>query len=112
MARLGVAMGADLKTFYGLSGLGDLVTTCFSPHSRNRSVGEKLGRGMTLHQIQCGMEQVAEGVTTTRSAVALARRYGVEMPIAEAVHRVLYEGWSAEKVVADLMLRTPKSEWV
>jgi glycerol-3-phosphate dehydrogenase (NAD(P)+) len=112
MARLGVAMGADLKTFYGLSGLGDLVTTCFSPHSRNRSVGEKLGRGMTLHQIQCGMEQVAEGVTTTRSAVALARRYGVEMPIAEAVHRVLYVGWSAEKVVADLMLRTPKSEWV
>lgn len=110
MARLGAAMGADPKTFTGLSGLGDLITTCFSPHSRNRTVGEKLGRGMALGEITKGMEQVAEGIPTTQSAYALGRRHRVELPITEAVYQVLYQGKSPKEVVRDLMLREPKPE--
>lgn len=110
MARLGVEMGAQEKTFTGLSGLGDLITTCFSPHSRNRRVGEEIGRGQAVAEVTRGMEQVAEGVTTAKSAHALARKHQVEMPITAAVHRVLYEGGSAKDAVRELMLREPKPE--
>ena len=110
MARLGAAMGARQETFFGLSGLGDLVTTCFSPHSRNRSVGERLGKGDSLIDITTRMEQVAEGVTTAQSAVALAKKHQVEMPIAAAVYQVLYEGKSPTESVRGLMQRDPKPE--
>ncbi|MBI3323633.1 MAG: NAD(P)-dependent glycerol-3-phosphate dehydrogenase [Candidatus Omnitrophica bacterium] len=110
MARLGVAMGARAETFSGLSGLGDLVTTCFSPHSRNRRLGEQLGKGVALEDAVRGTEQVAEGVTTAKSAHALAGKHRVEMPITAAVYRVLYEGKPAQQAVRDLMLREPKPE--
>lgn len=110
MARLGVAMGARRETFAGISGVGDLATTCFSPHSRNRRLGEAIGQGKTLHEIQGATEQVAEGAVAVQSAVALARRHHVEMPIAEAVSRVLYEGRPPRDAVRELMLRDPKSE--
>jgi len=110
MARLGVAMGAQRETFYGVSGVGDLATTCFSEHSRNRTLGEAVGRGKTLADIQASTEQVAEGAVAVRSAVALARRHHVAMPITEEVARVLYEGKSPKDAVHDLMLRDPKPE--
>ncbi len=110
MARLGIAMRAKRETFSGLSGLGDLVTTCFSPHSRNRGVGEKLGKGMPLAKITTKMEQVAEGIPTAQSAYQLARRYQVEMPITAAVHSVLYEKKSPLQMARELMLREPKPE--
>ena len=110
MGRLGAAMGADTRTFSGLSGLGDLITTCFSPHSRNRSVGEKLGKGASVKEITGGMQQVAEGITTAQSAYALAKRHNVEMPIATAVYQVLYENRSPQEMVRELMSRELKSE--
>ena len=110
MARLGVKMGAKAETFSGLSGLGDLITTCFSSHSRNRSVGEKLGKGMSVSEVTQGMEQVAEGVPTAQSAFRLSQKHRVEMPITAAVHQVLFEGKSSKDVVRELMLREPKSE--
>ena len=110
MARLGAAMGAKTETFSGLSGLGDLVTTCFSPHSRNRRVGEALGKGRSVKEVTQGMEQVAEGIVTAQSAHALSRKHGVEMPITKAVYEVLHEGRSMKETVRDLMLREPKSE--
>ena len=110
MARLGLAMGAKVETFSGLSGLGDLITTCFSPHSRNRHVGEELGRGKTLQEVTKAMEQVAEGIQTTQSAYALSQRFRVEMPITKAVYQVLYEGKPPKSAVRELMLREPKPE--
>ena len=110
MARLGVAMGARAETFSGLSGLGDLVTTCFSTHSRNRGVGEQLGKGVPISEVTKGMEQVAEGITTAQSAYRLTQKYKVEMPITAAVYQVLYEGKSPRDAVRDLMLREPKPE--
>ena len=111
ITRLGVAMGAKASTFAGLAGLGDLITTCFSPQSRNRTVGERVGRGETLDQILATMASVAEGVPTTRSVVQLARRHGVEMPITEAVHAILFDGKAAGTALTDLMTRGPKPEW-
>lgn len=110
MARLGKALGADPQTFSGLSGLGDLITTCFSPHSRNRSLGERIGRGVPAGEATQGMEQVAEGVPTTASAYALSRRHAVEMPITQAVYQVLYENKPAGETVRELMTRPPKPE--
>ncbi len=110
MARLGAAMGAQAETFSGLSGLGDLVTTCFSPHSRNRRLGEQLGKGVALADAMRGTEQVAEGLTTAKSAHALARKHRVEMPITAEVYRVLHEGKAPQQAVHDLMLRELKSE--
>lgn len=110
MARLGVAMGAKKETFAGLSGMGDLVTTCFSPYSRNRGVGEELGKGVPLAKITKGMEQVAEGITTAKSAYSLSQRFKVEMPITWAVYRILYEGDPPKEMVRELMLRDPKPE--
>lgn len=112
MARLGVAMGADPLTFAGLSGMGDLIVTCESQHSRNRNVGEKIAQGMTLDEILASSPMVAEGVRTAKSAVALAQRHGVELPITQQVYRVLYENANPREVVANLMQREAKPERV
>jgi glycerol-3-phosphate dehydrogenase (NAD(P)+) len=111
ITRLGVALGGRQATFSGLAGLGDLVTTCYSPFGRNRSVGERIGRGEELERILAGMVNVAEGVATTRSVHTLARRLGIEMPITAEVHHVLFEGKSPVSAVSDLMVRLPKDEW-
>lgn len=110
ITRLGVAMGAKAETFAGLSGMGDLVTTCVSPHSRNRTVGERIGKGEKLADILVSMTMVAEGVTTTEAACELAARHGVEMPIAEQMRQVLFGGKDPRRAVADLMTREPKAE--
>jgi glycerol-3-phosphate dehydrogenase (NAD(P)+) len=110
ITRLGVAMGASAETFSGLAGVGDLVVTCLSRHSRNRYLGEAIGRGETLEQALSRMVMVAEGVRTTRAAVELGRRYGVELPIIEMVHRVLFEGRDPKEAVAMLMTRPPRAE--
>jgi len=110
ITRLGVRMGANPLTFAGLAGMGDLVLTCTGDLSRNRQVGLKLGQGMKLTQILEQMHNVAEGVRTTRSVFALSRSLGVEMPIVEQVHAILYDDKSPKKAVVDLMSRTPKHE--
>ena len=110
MIRLGVAMGARRDTFAGLAGMGDLITTCMSPYGRNRSVGVQIGQGRKVKDILAGMEQVAEGVRTTLSVRELARRHGVEMPIADQVCRVLFRGKGAARAVSDLMRRAAKDE--
>jgi len=110
MTRLGVAMGARGETFSGLAGVGDLVVTCLSRHSRNRRVGEAIGQGKTLEETLSGMVMVAEGVRTTRAAVELGRKHGVELPIIEMVHRVLFEGHDPREAVQMLMMRPPRAE--
>ncbi len=110
ISRLGVAMGADPATFAGLSGVGDLITTCISEHSRNRLVGLELASGKKLEAILQEMVMVAEGVETTRSARALARTREVDIPITEEVYKVLFEGKEPRSAVDDLMLRDPRSE--
>jgi glycerol-3-phosphate dehydrogenase (NAD(P)+) len=111
IARLGVQLGARLGTFYGLAGVGDVVTTCYSPYGRNRAVGERIGKGETLDQVLGKMVDVAEGVPTTRSVYSLARERGVEMPITLELYQVLFEGKSPRAAVVDLMDRVPKVEW-
>jgi len=108
--RLGVALGARQETFSGLSGMGDLIVTCMSRHSRNRYVGEEVGKGRTLGDVLSSMKMVAEGVETTRSAVELARRLSVELPIAAQVYKVLFEGKNPNDATADLMSRDMKEE--
>ena len=108
--RLGAAMGADPRTFYGLSGVGDLVLTCTGTLSRNHSVGVRLGKGEKLETILAGMQAVAEGVRTARAALRLARRYQVDMPIIQEIHAVLYDDKSCMKAVTDLMERDAKPE--
>lgn len=110
MARYGQAEGARRETFYGLAGIGDLAVTAFSRHGRNRAFGERIGRGETLQQALAASPKVAEGVWTSRVVVEQAARRGVEMPIASAVVRVLYEGLSPQAAVRELMERDPKSE--
>jgi len=110
ISRLGVAMGARAATFSGLTGLGDLVTTCISPYSRNRFVGEQVARGRTLKTIEAHMQMVAEGVPTAKSAYALSRRHKVDMPITREVYRVLYQNKSPLKAVQELMTRQRKEE--
>lgn len=112
ITRLGTAMGAKTETFFGLAGVGDLATTCFSPEGRNRSLGEALGKGQTLEEYLAGCSSVVEGVATTKSVMELAQRYKVEMPIASAVHAVLYEGMDPIEGIAQLMSREPKAERV
>jgi glycerol-3-phosphate dehydrogenase (NAD(P)+) len=110
-ARLGVALGADPLTFAGLAGLGDLVATCSSPLSRNRTFGERLGRGDTLAQAEeANHGQVAEGVKSCLSICELGLRHGVELPIADAVRRVCHEGLSAAAMAKELISRAPKPE--
>lgn len=110
MSRFGLAMGAEPDTFQGMAGLGDLITTCFSPHGRNRRVGERLGQGESLAQILGTMTAVSEGVTTARSVHERTRSMGLEMPITTAVYRVLYEGITPAEGVASLMARKSGSE--
>ncbi len=110
ISRLGVKMGAKAKTFSGLSGLGDLVTTCSSPYSRNRSVGELIGKGKTLAQIKKHMQMVAEGVPTAKSAYMLSRKFSVEMPVTKEVYSVLYHNKNPLRAVKELMTRQKKEE--
>lgn len=110
LSRLGVALGGHPLTFSGLAGMGDLVATCISAQSRNRYVGEQLGRGRTLADILAGERWVAEGIRTSRVVVELAAANGVETPIAEEVVAVLYQGKRATEVLADLMARVMKPE--
>jgi glycerol-3-phosphate dehydrogenase (NAD(P)+) len=112
MARFGVALGAREQTFFGLAGMGDLITTCVSRHGRNRHVGERLAKGEKLPQILATMNMVAEGIYTTRSVHDRASRLGIEMPITTEIYRVLYEDKDPLTAVRDLMLREPTSEGV
>ncbi len=109
-ARLGVALGADPLTFSGLAGLGDLVATCSSPLSRNRTFGERLGRGEKLEEILARKQQTAEGVKSCRSVLDLARKHDVDMPITEQVVAVCHEGMSPWDMVKKFMERESKSE--
>ena len=110
ITRLGTAAGANPGTFAGLAGMGDLIATCVSPLSRNRHVGEQLALGRTTDGILASMTNVAEGVQTTAEALKTAGRLGVEMPITEAVYRVLFEKLDPAEAVMDLMSRPPRSE--
>jgi glycerol-3-phosphate dehydrogenase (NAD(P)+) len=110
MVRLGTAMGADPRTFYGLSGVGDLILTCTGPLSRNHSVGVRLGKGERLEKILAGMQAVAEGVRTAKAAMGLAARCGVDMPIVREVNAVLFADKSCRQAVGDLMEREAKEE--
>jgi glycerol-3-phosphate dehydrogenase (NAD(P)+) len=110
MRRLGRAMGAEQSTFSGLAGIGDLVVTCMSGLSRNRHVGQQIGEGRRLEEVEKEMQMVAEGVRTTASIVALARSLGIEMPICEAVHAILFEGKKPQTAVSELMTRSAKTE--
>ncbi len=111
MARFAGDQGGRPSTSYGLAGVGDLVTTCYSPFGRNRSVGESLGRGRSLAETLAATANVAEGVSTTRSVHEWAVRRGVAMPITAEVYRILFEGKSPLAAVTDLMDRDPKDEW-
>ncbi len=110
MTRFGGSLGAEPTTFWGLAGIGDLITTCVSPYGRNRMVGERLGKGESLDQIRRSMQAVAEGVNTTRSVQQLAEQRDVELPITAEVYAVLFEGKSPEDATSSLMLRPPKEE--
>src|SRR3990172_7438796 len=110
ITRLGVAMGGRQETFAGLAGMGDLIATCVSAQSRNRFVGEQLGRGRRIEEILAEMHMVAEGVKTARVVMELAREYGVEMPIASEVYGVLYEGRTAVEAYRGLTRRRPGGE--
>ena len=111
MTRLGRAMNADPLTFMGLAGVGDLVATCSSPLSRNRTFGENLGRGMSLDEVVAITAQTAEGVTSSEAVLELAREHGVDMRITEHVSGVVTQGWSPRDTVQSLMSRVAKPEW-
>jgi glycerol-3-phosphate dehydrogenase (NAD(P)+) len=110
ITRLGVAMGANAGTFSGLSGMGDLITTCASPYSRNRKLGELVARGRAADKALCEVGQVAEGFRTTRCAHKLGGIHKVDVPITEQVHAVLFNGKDARSAASDLMLRAPRAE--
>lgn len=110
VARLGVALGARQETFFGLAGIGDLVTTACSRHSRNRGLGERIGRGRTLEEAIEETRMVAEGVETTRSAVWIAAQHGVELPITEQIAKILFEGTPPREALEALMARDAKPE--
>ncbi len=110
LLRLGISMGGHPRTFYGLSGAGDLIATCFSRHSRNRRVGEQLGRGESLGHITAAMQMVAEGIPTAKGAYECARKGGIETPIIDQVYAVLYEGKSPVQAMEELLNRDQKAE--
>ena len=110
MTRLGMSLGARASTFAGLAGIGDLVLTCTGTLSRNRSLGVEIGKGMTLEEARAGKETVAEGVVTCASAIELAAREGVEMPIAEMVYRILFDHHPASRAAQELMARELRAE--
>lgn len=110
MTRLGVALGGRKETFFGLSGVGDLMVTCFSKHSRNRQFGERLGRGESPTEIAGSMQMVAEGVPTALSAWQCARKFGIEAPVTREIYSVLYEGKTPHEAMWELLGRPPKAE--
>lgn len=110
IARLGVALGSDQSTFFGLAGLGDLYVTCASRHSRNRSVGEQIGKGASLASILASTNAIAEGVTTTKAALELASSVGIELPITQKVAQILFEGVEPLVAIRELMMRPNKTE--
>lgn len=110
--RLGLKLGAKKETFFGLSGLGDLATTCMSEHSRNRRFGEEIGKGKKPGDILKSMQMIVEGATTTKSAYSLSKKMSVEMPIIEKIYEVLYEGKNPRVAVKELMERAQKAEKV
>ena len=110
MARLGVALGARERTFFGLSGIGDLITTTTFPSGRNLTVGRALGEGKKLDEVLGSMHSVAEGVWSTKAVLALAKKHGIPMPITEQVHAILFEGKPAREAVRDLMKRDQTAE--
>ncbi len=110
ITRLGVACGANLHTFSGISGIGDLIVTCDSLHSRNRYVGNQLAKGLSLEEILSSMKMIAEGVNTTRSAYQLSHKMNVDMPITDHIHQILFEDLSPQDGVITLMTRSPRSE--
>lgn len=110
IARLGTRLGADPMTFAGLSGIGDLICTCSSDLSRNHRVGVGLASGQSLAEVLAGMSEVAEGVDTTRAAVEMAREHGIDMPIAEEMYKLLFEGKTPVDAVRSLMVREPRRE--
>jgi glycerol-3-phosphate dehydrogenase (NAD(P)+) len=110
LIRLGKFLGADPHTFFGLSGMGDMITTCFSTKSRNRWVGEEIGKGKKLNEILDKMEMVAEGIYTVRAVNKFIKVYNIDMPISQKVYEVLYENKPPDVAVQELMAREPKSE--
>lgn len=112
ITRFGVSLGATPETFFGLAGVGDVITTCFSPFGRNRQVGHRIGKGERLDEILSGMVNVAEGVPTTLSVHHLAASRGVEVPITSELHAILFEGKPPRDALLSLMDRMPKPEWV
>lgn len=110
ISRLGTAMGGRAETFSGLTGIGDLIVTCASMHSRNRRAGILIGRGYTMEEAMAEVKMVVEGVYSAKAAMALAKKYGVQLPIIEQVNAVLFEGKAADEAVKDLMLRDKKLE--
>jgi glycerol-3-phosphate dehydrogenase (NAD(P)+) len=112
MTRFVVALGGEATTLLGLAGMGDLITTCYSPFGRNRAVGLRIGKGEPLEQILGSMTDVAEGVHTTRAVQSLATRLQIDMPISSSVYEILYENKPPLMALSDLMLRPPKREWI
>jgi glycerol-3-phosphate dehydrogenase (NAD(P)+) len=112
MVRIGTKMGGKLQTFYGLSGAGDLVATCFSQHSRNRRTGEQLAAGQSLEEIASSVGTIAEGIPTAKSARECARKLGVETPIIDQVYSLIYEGKSPAQAVEELLKREQKAETI
>ena len=110
IGRLGVAMGGKLQTFYGLTGIGDLIVTCASMHSRNRRAGILIGQGYTMEQAMDEVKMVVEGVYSAKAAIGLAKKYNVQLPIIEEVNAILFEGQPADEAVKNLMLRDKKIE--
>lgn len=110
ISKLGTAMGGKLETFYGLSGIGDLIVTCASMHSRNRRAGILIGQGRTMEEAMTEVKMVVEGVYSAKAAYALSQKYNVEMPLVSSVAKVLFEGANVEESVKNLMLRDPKLE--
>ena len=111
ITRLGKAMGANEKTFHGLSGFGDLIVTCLSKHSRNRQLGQSIGEGLGLDEITSNMSMIAEGVYTAKSVHQLRLKHKVEMPIHEAIYQVLFEKKNPKNSVVELMTRRLSKEW-
>lgn len=110
IARLGISMGGRIETFYGLTGIGDLIVTCASMHSRNRRAGILIGKGASMEEAMKEVKMVVEGVYSAKAGYALSRKYGVSMPIVEQVNRILFEGMPASEAVKELMLRDKKVE--
>ena len=110
MNKLATVMGANQETLNGLTGIGDLIVTCESKHSRNRKAGMLIGQGYTMQQAMDEVKMVVEGVYSAKAAIALARKYSVDMPIIEEVNKVLFEDKPAKEAVNDLMLRDKKME--